>query len=110
MTAGMDGAAVPYDQMDFGLETALSKEISPKSGRWPRPGYGLMDLLMVAACCMVFAAVIGVGKPMNPKGPPSALITHDPGATPLRPSAEDHKRLVATASAIFADGFESAVE
>ena len=69
-----------------------------------------MDLLVIAACCLVFAAVIGVSRSANLKGPHTALITRDPGTTAHRPSAEDHKRLVATAFAIFAEGFESVIE
>ena len=65
---------------------------------------------MIAACCVVFAAVIGAGRSMNPKGPPTALITRDTGMSPHRPSPEDHRKLVVTALAIFADGFESVIE
>jgi hypothetical protein len=69
-----------------------------------------MDLLVIAACCVVFAAVIGASRSMSLKGPPTALITRDLGTTAHRPSAEDHKKLVTTALAIFADGFESVIE
>lgn len=69
-----------------------------------------MDLLVIAACCMVFAALIGAGKSMAPKGPSSAAIARDPGPPPHRPSTEDHKRLVATALGIFAEPLDSVLE
>jgi hypothetical protein len=72
--------------------------------------YGLMDLLVIAACCMAFAAVIVAAKSISPKGPSNVLIAPNPGPPPYRPSAEDHKRLVATALGIFAEPLDSVLE
>jgi hypothetical protein len=66
----MGSTAVPYDQMRPGLEGPALRKIP----------YALMDLLVIAACCMVFAAVIGAGKPMAPKAVSNALIAPNPGA------------------------------
>ncbi len=86
---------------DPGLEgPALRKQIP----------YALMDLLVIAACCMVFGAVIGAGKSMALKGPANALIAPHPGPPLHRPSPEDHKKLVATALGIFAEPLDSVLE
>lgn len=69
-----------------------------------------MDLLVIAVCCVVFAAVLGAGRSMDPKGPPTALIARDPGPTGQGPAAENHKSLVATALDIFAQRLDSVVE
>ena len=47
-----------------------------------RLGYGMTDMLVVAACSLAFAAVIGPGRHIEPKGPPIALIAQDLGTTP----------------------------
>ena len=43
--------------------------------------YGMMDVLVIAACSLTFAAAIG-SRHGEPKGPPFALIAHDLGTTP----------------------------
>ena len=53
-----------------------------KGARAGRLGYGLMDLFVVAACAITFAAVVGPGMHPAPKGPPIALIARDLGTTP----------------------------
>ena len=45
-------------------------------------GYGMTDMLVVAACSLAFAAVIGPGRHIEPKGPPIGLIAQDLGTTP----------------------------
>ena len=44
----------------------------------------LVDVLVVGACALTFVAVIGVGKSLNVKQPPFALIAHELGTTPDR--------------------------
>jgi hypothetical protein len=61
---------------------ALRKQTPAKSVRRHRLGYGLMDLFVVAACGLTFAAVVGPGMHPAPKGPPIALIARDLGTTP----------------------------
>ncbi len=41
-----------------------------------------MDLLVIAACGLAFAAVIGPGRHLEVKGPPIVQIAHDLGTTP----------------------------
>jgi hypothetical protein len=41
-----------------------------------------MDLLVVGACGVTFAAVVGPGMHPAPKGPPIAQIARDLGTTP----------------------------
>ena len=41
-----------------------------------------MDLFVVTACAITFAAVVGPGMHPAPKGPPIALIARDLGTTP----------------------------
>jgi hypothetical protein len=69
-----------------------------------------MDLLVIATCCVVFAAVIGATRSKDPKGPPTATTARHPGTTAQGPSTEDHKRLVATALGIFAERMDSVIE
>ena len=57
-----------------------------KSPRRSRLRYGLMDLFVVAACGLTFAAVVGPGMHAAPKGPPIALIARDLGTTPSNSS------------------------
>lgn len=61
---------------------ALRKQTPAKSVRRHRLGYGLMDLFVVAACGITFAAVVGPGMHPAPKGPPIALIARNLGTTP----------------------------
>jgi hypothetical protein len=44
-------------------------------------GYGLMDVLVIAACSLTFVAVVGAGR-HEPKRPPIELIAQDLGTTP----------------------------
>ena len=53
-----------------------------KSARRGGLRYGLMDLFVVAACAITFAAVVGPGMHPASKGPPIALIARDLGTTP----------------------------
>jgi hypothetical protein len=69
-----------------------------------------MDLLVIAACCVVFMAVIGAARSKDPKGPPTALITRDAGTSAQAPLTQDHKKLVATALDIFANRPASVIE
>ena len=61
---------------------ALRQQTPTKSARGRRLAYGMMDLFVVAACGLTFAAVIGPGMHAAPKGPPIALIARDLGTTP----------------------------
>ena len=45
-------------------------------------GYGLTDLLVVAACILTFAFVVTVLRDPGPKRPPIDLIARDLGTTP----------------------------
>ena len=60
----------------------MRKQTPIKGARAGRLGYGLMDLFVVAACAITFAAVVGPGMHPAPKGPPIALIARDLGTTP----------------------------
>jgi hypothetical protein len=44
--------------------------------------YGLMDVFVIAACSLTFAAVIGAGRHGEPKRAPIELIAQDLGTTP----------------------------
>jgi hypothetical protein len=61
---------------------ALRKQTPAKSVRRHRLGYGVMDLFVVTACGLTFAAVVGPSMHAAPKGPPIALIARDLGTTP----------------------------
>jgi hypothetical protein len=61
---------------------ALEMDTPSKSARRGRLRYGLMDLFVVTACGLTFAAVVGPGMHAAPKGPPIALIARDLGTTP----------------------------
>ena len=45
-------------------------------------GYGLTDLLVVAACSLAFVFVVTAARDPGPKGPPIDLIARDLGTTP----------------------------
>jgi hypothetical protein len=62
--------------------SALQDELPLKSARSRKLGYGLVDLLVVAACTVTFAVVVGAGKHVEAKGPPIGLIARDLGTTP----------------------------
>jgi hypothetical protein len=49
-----------------------------------------MDALVIAACSLAFAAVVGAGRDGGPKEPPIELIAQDLGTTPeaLREAVE----------------------
>jgi len=61
---------------------ALQKETPPTGSRRGGLRYGLMDLLVVAACSLTFAVVMGTGKHIASKGPPIGLIAQELGTTP----------------------------
>jgi len=63
------------------LEIALHRKISPKGSRGRGLGYALMDLLVVAACSVTFAVVVGF-EHGEPKGPPIGAIARELGTTP----------------------------
>src|SRR5262245_17144700 len=44
-------------------------------------GYRLTDVLVIAACCLTFVAVVGPWR-HTPDGPPIALIAQELGTTP----------------------------
>ena len=69
-----------------------------------------MDLLVIAACCMVFAAVIGAARSVTPKAPPVAVSGYNLRTAPHGPRTEDDQRLVATALGIFAEAANSVLE
>jgi hypothetical protein len=52
----------------------------------PRLGSSWTDLLVVVACCVAFAAVIGVAKRAAPKHPPLGGIAQELGTSPDRMS------------------------
>jgi hypothetical protein len=60
---------------------APNQELPPESRRRPRLRYGLMDLLVVAACCLAFGAVIAA-RHGEAKTLPIAQIAQDLGTTP----------------------------
>ena len=51
--------------------------------RHPKPGSHWTDLLVVIACCVAFAAVIGVAKRATPKHPLPGSIAQELGATQM---------------------------
>jgi hypothetical protein len=99
---------------------------TPRKG--PRPGrlrYGLIDLLVVGACGLTFAAVVGPGMHPPPKGPPIALIAQDLGTTPEQfqqvadrflprcpngPPTEAQKRQVATMLNVSVERLDTVME
>jgi hypothetical protein len=61
---------------------ALQNDIPLAQARKRRVSYGLMDVFVIAACSLTFAAVIGAGRHGEPKHPPIELIAQDLGTTP----------------------------
>ena len=61
---------------------ALQNDISSTRARKRRLTYGLMDVFVIAACSLTFAAVIGAGRHGEPKRAPIELIAQDLGTTP----------------------------
>jgi hypothetical protein len=104
---------------------ALLQKETPKTGAHRgRPGYGLMDVFVVAVCGLTFAAVV-VGMHAAPKGPPIALIARDLGTTPeqfqqvadrflprcpLGPPTETQKRQAATMLNISVERLDTVME
>lgn len=101
-----------------------TQELSPESRRRPRLRYGLMDLIVVAACCLAFAAVI-VARHGEAKTPPIAQIAQDLGTTPeafklaadrfvpraqIGPPTEAQKRQMAIALDITVEQLEAVME
>ena len=101
------------------------KETRPTGARQGRLRYGLMDLLVVAACSLVFAAAMGPGRHIAPKGPPIAQIALELGTTPEQfqqvadrylprypagPPTETQKWQVATALNISVDRLDTVME
>jgi hypothetical protein len=58
------------------------EEIRTNTARPRKLGYGLTDLLVIAACSLTFAAIVGPVRHADPKGPPIAQIAQDLGTTP----------------------------
>jgi hypothetical protein len=84
-----------------------------------------MDLFVVAACGLAFAAVVGPGMHAAPKGPPIALIARDLGTTPeqfqqvadrflprcpLGPASETQKRQAAVALDVSVERLDTVME
>jgi hypothetical protein len=103
----------------------LQKETPTTGARRGRLRYGLMDLFVVAACGLTFAAVVGPGMHAAPKGPPIALIARDLGTTPEQfqqvadrflprcpngPPTESQKRQVATMLNISVERLDTVME
>ena len=70
----------------LGLETALQHDIPSVQARKRRLSHGLLDVFVIAACSLTFAAVIGAARHGEPNGPPIELIAQDSARRP-RPSA-----------------------
>jgi len=96
-----------------------------KGPRHSRLRYGLMDLLVVGACGLTFAAVVGPGMHPAPKGPPIELIAQELGTTPEQfqqvadrflprrphgPPTEAQKRQVATTLNISVERLDTVME
>ncbi len=104
---------------------AAQIDAPPKAPRRGRLRYGLMDLLVVGACGLTFAAVVGPGLHPAPKGPPIALIAQDLGTTPEQfrqvadrflphcpngPPTEAQKRQVATMLNVSVERLDTVME
>jgi hypothetical protein len=76
-----------------------------KIARRGRLRYGLMDLFVVTACGLTFAAVVGPGMHAAPKGPPIALI-----ARPYGPPTEAQKKQVATTLNVSVERLDTVME
>ena len=103
----------------------LRRQTPTKRARGSRLAYGMMDLFVVAACGLTFAAVVGPGMHAAPKGPPIALIARDLGTTPEQfqqvadrflprcphgPPTEAQKRQVATTLNISVERLDTVME
>jgi hypothetical protein len=103
---------------------ASTQELPPESRRRPRLRYGLTDLLVVAACCLAFGAVIAA-RHGEAKTPPIAQIAQDLGITPeafkqaadrfvprsqIGPPTEAQKQQMAIALDISVDQLETVME
>jgi hypothetical protein len=103
----------------------LRQQTPTKRARGSRLAYGMMDLFVVAACGLTFAAVVGPGMHAPPKGPPIALIARDLGTTPEQfqqvadrylprcpngPPTEAQKRQVATMLNISVERLDTVME
>ena len=60
---------------------APNQDLPPEPRRRARLRYGLMDLLVVAACCLAFGAVVAA-RHGEAKTPPFDQIAQDLGTTP----------------------------
>ena len=83
-----------------------------------------MDVFVIAACSLTFAAVIGAGRHGEPKGPPIELIAQDLGTTPeafrqathrlprppMGPPTEAQKRQVAAVLDVSVEQLDSVME
>jgi hypothetical protein len=103
---------------------APNQELPPEPRRRPRLRYGLMDLLVVAACCLAFGAVIAA-RHGEAKTPPFDQIAQDLGTTPeafkeaadrfvpraqIGPPTEAQKRQMAIALDISVEQLETVME
>ena len=103
----------------------LHKEPPPTGARRGRLRYGLTDLLVVAACSLVFVVAMGPVRHIAAKGPPIAKIAQELGTTPEQfqqvadrylprcpagPPTEAQKRQVATALNISVDRLDTVME
>jgi len=106
------------------LRPAPTLELPPEPRRRPRLRYGLMDLLVVAACCLAFGAVIAA-RHGEAKTPPFDQIAQDLGTTPeavkqaadrfvprtqIGPPTDSQKRQMAIALDITVDQLDTVME
>lgn len=120
---GRRGPAVTIDEPPD-WRSALHKKISPKGSRGRGLGYDLMDLLVIAACSVTFAVVVGF-KHIDPKGPPIGAIARELGTTPEQfrqaadrylphcpdgPPSEAQKKQVATTLNISVERLDTVME
>lgn len=104
---------------------ALQHDIPSTQARKRRLSYGLMDVFVIAACSLTFAAVIGAGRHGEPKRPPIELIAQDLGTTPeafrqathrflpraqMGPPTEAQKRQVAAMLDVSVEQLDSVME
>ena len=60
----------------------MQRETRTRRASGPALGYGVMDLLLVAACSLTFVLVANAARDGGPQRPPIDLIAHDLGTTP----------------------------
>ena len=99
-------------------------ELPTEPQRRPRLRYGLMDLMVVAACCLAFGAVLAA-RHGEAKTPPIAQIAQDLGTTPeafkqaadrvvprtqIGPPTETQKRQIAIALDISVEQLDTVME